>query len=76
MMLTSFEWVYSKHAGMWYSRVAAGNLIEKGQEIGAIGSLFGETLETITAPVTGCVLFLTINPSVQANGLLMGIGAE
>jgi len=76
MMLTSFEWVYSKHAGMWYSRVAAGNLIEKGQEIGAIGSLFGETLETIIAPVSGTVLFLTINPSVLENGLLMGIGAE
>ena len=75
-MLTAFEWVYSKHSGMWYSRVAAGDLIEKGQEIGAIGSLFGETLETIIAPVSGYVLFLTINPSVQEKGLLMGIGAE
>jgi hypothetical protein len=74
-VLTAFEWVYSKHAGMWYSRVAAGDLIEKGQEIGTVGDLFGDTLETVVAPVNGTVLFLTINPSVQANGLLMGIGA-
>jgi predicted deacylase len=75
-VLTAFEWVYAKNAGMWYSRVAAGDLIEKGQDIGAIGSLFGETLETVIAPVTGRVLFLTINPSVLENGLLMGIGVE
>jgi hypothetical protein len=74
-VLTAFEWVYSKHAGMWYSRVAAGDVIEKGQKIGTVGSLFGETLETVISPVTGTILFLTINPSVQENGLLMGIGA-
>jgi predicted deacylase len=75
-MLTAFEWVYAENAGMWYSRVAAGDVVQKGQEIGAIGSLFGDTLETVTAPVTGTVLFLTVNPSVQENGLLMGIGVE
>jgi predicted deacylase len=75
-VLTSFEWVYAKNAGMWYSRVVAGDAVEKGQEIGAIGSLFGDTLEAVLAPVTGRVLFLTINPSVLENGLLMGIGVE
>jgi predicted deacylase len=74
-VLTAFEWVYSKRAGMWYSRVAAGDVVQEGQEIGSIGSLFGETLETVVAPATGPVLFLTVNPSVQENGLLMGIGA-
>ena len=75
-VLTAFEWVYTKQAGMWYSRVAAGDLVQKGQEIGAIGCLFGDTLETVVAPVNGRVLFLTINPSVLENGLLMGIGVE
>jgi predicted deacylase len=74
-VLTAFEWVYSKRAGMWYSRVAAGDVVQEGQEIGSIGSLFGETLETVVASATGPVLFLTVNPSVQENGLLMGIGA-
>ena len=73
-VLTAFEWVYAKHAGMFYPAVAADDLIEAGQEIGTIGSLFGETLESVIAPVTGRVLFLTISPAVRSNGLLMGIG--
>src|SRR5919197_4098837 len=39
--LTSFEWLYSKHAGMWYPRAATGDLIHAGREIGTIGDLFG-----------------------------------
>lgn len=74
MVLTAFEWIYAKQGGMFYSRVAVGSLVEKGQELGTIGSLFGDVLETVTAPVTGVVLFLTINPAVLENGLLMGIG--
>jgi uncharacterized protein len=75
-VLTGFEWLYAKHAGMFYPRVAAGDFIEKGQEVGRVGSLFGDTLETVIAPASGRVLFLTINPSVAENGLLMGIGVE
>lgn len=74
-MLTKFEWLYAKHAGMWYPRVAAGDAVKKGKEIGTVGDLFGDTLEKIISPVNGVVLFLTINPSVLENGLLMGIGA-
>lgn len=75
-VLTGFEWLYAKHAGLFYPRVEAGDVIEKGQEVGTVGSLFGDTLETAIAPVSGRVLFLTINPSVAENGLLMGIGVE
>jgi predicted deacylase len=74
-MLTKFEWVYTKGAGMWYPKVAAGDEVKGGEEIGTVGDLFGETLEKIISPANGVVLFLTINPSVLENGLLMGIGA-
>jgi hypothetical protein len=30
----------------------------------------------VVAPATGRVLFLTINPSVAKDGVLMGIGVE
>jgi predicted deacylase len=73
-VLTKFEWLYTKNAGMWYPQVAAGDLVKKGEEIGTIENLFGDTLEKVTSPVSGIVLFLTINPSVQEKGLLMGIG--
>jgi uncharacterized protein len=75
-VLTAFEWLYTQHAGMFYPSVTVDDEVQAGQEIGAVGSLFGETLERIIAPVTGRVLFLTINPAVRANGLLMGIGVS
>jgi predicted deacylase len=74
-VLTKFEWVYTKSAGMWYPKVSPGDVVNKGEEIGKVGDLFGDTLEEIVSPVNGVVLFLTINPSVLENGLLMGIGA-
>jgi uncharacterized protein len=75
-ILTTFEWLYAKHEGMWYPKVAPGDLVKKAQEIGTVRDLFGDTLEKITSPVNGVILFLTINPSVLENGLLMGIGAK
>src|SRR5262245_2483663 len=75
-VLTRFEWLYTKHQGIWYSHVAAGDLVKQGQEIGTVGDLFGDILEKIVSPVNGVILFLTINPSVFENGLLMGIGAK
>ena len=44
-VLTKFEWLYTKHAGMWYPKIAAGDLVKKGHEIGTVGDLFGDTLE-------------------------------
>ena len=75
-VLTRFEWVYTKRAGMWYPKIAAGDAVKKGKQIGTVGDLFGDTLEKIVSPVDGVVLFLTINPSVLENGLLMGIGVK
>ena len=54
-MLTSFDWVYAEQAGMFYPQAEAGDLLEEGQVIGRVGSLFGETVETVTAPVAGRV---------------------
>ena len=73
-LLTKFEWVYTNSAGMWYPTVAPGDFVNERAKIGTVGDLFGDTLEEIISPVNGVVLFLTINPSVLENGLLMGIG--
>ena len=75
-VLTKFEWLYTKSAGMWYPKVAPGDAVREGEQIGTVGDLFGDTLEEIVSPVNGVVLFLTISPSVLENGLLMGIGVE
>jgi predicted deacylase len=75
-VLTKFEWVYTKSAGMWYPKVAPGDVVKESEQIGMVGDLFGDTLEKIISPVNGVILFLTINPSVLENGLLMGIGVD
>src|SRR5262245_48835983 len=75
-VLTKFEWVYTKSSGVWYPKVAAGDVVNEGEQIGTVGDLFGDTLEKILSPVNGVILFLTINPSVLEDGLLMGIGVE
>jgi predicted deacylase len=75
-VLTTFEWVYTKSAGVWYPKVAPGDVVKEGEEIGTVGDLFGDTLENLVSPVNGVILFLTINPSVLEGGLLMGIGVE
>jgi predicted deacylase len=74
--LTKFEWLYTKHDGIWYPKIGPGDLVKKGQEIGTVGDLFGDTLEKVISPANGVILFLTINPSVLEKGLLMGIGAK
>lgn len=73
-VLTKFEWVYTKSAGVWYPKVAPGNVVKECEQIGTVRDLFGDTVEEILSPVNGVILFLTINPSVLENGLLMGIG--
>ena len=75
-VLTKFDWLYTKSTGVWYPKVAQGDAVREGQQIGTVGDLFGDTLEEIASPVNGVVLFLTISPSVLENGLLMGIGVE
>lgn len=73
-LLTSFEWLYCQNPGMFYPTVGTNDEVQIGQVVGTIGSLFGDTLEEITSPVAGRVLFLTSSPAVIKNGLLMGIG--
>jgi predicted deacylase len=75
-VLTKFEWVYTKCTGVWYPKVAPGDFVNEGEQIGTVGDLFGDTVEKIISPVSGVILFLTINPSVLEGGLLMGIGVE
>jgi predicted deacylase len=73
-LLTKFEWLYTKHAGMWHPKILPGDAVKVGEQVGTVGDLFGNALEGINSPVNGVVLFLTINPSVLESGLLMGIG--
>ena len=56
-VLTKFEWLYTKSTGVWYPKVAQGDAVREGEQIGTVGDLFGDTLEEIVSPVNGVVLF-------------------
>lgn len=73
-ILSQFQWLYSVNAGMFYPSVEINEEVTEGQSVGRIGSLDGDTLETVTSTVSGRVLFITTSPAVLANGLLMGVG--
>lgn len=68
-------WLHSGAAGWWEPSVRPGERVTGGQPLGAITSLDGaETLETITAPAAGVIMFPTISPAVASDGLLLGLG--
>jgi hypothetical protein len=51
--------------------------VADGQVLGTVSTLDGaEVLQTITAPAAGVPMFITSSPAVEANGLLLGLGAS
>ena len=45
--------LYSEHGGIWRKRVEVGQRVKVGTVLGEIANLFGETLQTVTAPFDG-----------------------
>jgi predicted deacylase len=72
----SFVWLRSRYEGWWDARVRAGDEVTAGGLLGQIRNLWGDELEEIRAPCEGVVLFSTTSPAVEANGLLLGLGAD
>jgi predicted deacylase len=74
VVLSSFKWLYTPVEGLFYPTIAVGEDVSEGSIVGTVGTLTGEQIAEITAPVSGKVLFLTTSPAMQENGLLMGVG--
>jgi len=47
------ERLYAKWGGIWRQKVEAGQRVEKGDVLGEVVNLFGETLQTVRAPFDG-----------------------
>jgi uncharacterized protein len=75
--LQRFHWLRCRHAGWWEPAEQAGAVVIEGQILGTVSTIDGsETLETITAPSDGVLMFVTSSPAVPADGLLLGLGAR
>jgi predicted deacylase len=76
VMLSRFIWLRSERAGWWQPVVRPGEQVTGGQLLGTISTIDGaETLQAIRAPAAGTPMFITSSPAVEADGLLLGLGA-
>ena len=71
-----FVWLYSEPGGFWVAGVKTGDDVNRGDVVGEIRDLHGETLQQVRADDDGVVLFLTTSAAVKADGLLMGLGCD
>ena len=63
--------------GWWDAAVRAGDeVVAEGGLLGRVRNLWGDVLEEIRAPRDGVVLFSTTSPAVDADGILLGLGAD
>jgi uncharacterized protein len=69
-----FTWLRSPVEGMWYPSVDVGARVLKGQNIGRIGNLYGDTLVEFSAPHDGVILFITSAPAMPQDGLIIAVG--
>lgn len=70
-----FVWLRSTGAGWWDAALDAGAEVETGALLGTVSDLYGDTIEEIRAPKSGVLLFVTTSPTVEAEGLLLGLAA-
>ena len=71
-----FVWLRSAQAGWWDALVVSGDAVTEGAVVGRIRDLWGEVHDEIRAPCDGVVLFVTTSPAVDADGILLGLGAD
>ena len=71
--LGGWDWLRADVDGLFYPSVAIGDQVERGQRVGEIKDIFGETLRTYDAPVGGEVLFLVTSLAMNAGDPLMSI---
>ncbi len=73
--LTEFAWLRSEHQGLWYPYAKAGDKVEKGQLLGEVKDLLGDTVQPAISSIDGIILFSVSSLAINAGDPLMGIGA-
>jgi uncharacterized protein len=74
-LVERLQWLRAASSGWWQPAVHVGDTVAAGDHLGDVQDGFGDVTETITAPDAGVILCVTSSPAVQADGLLLGLGA-
>ena len=75
-LLGGWEWLRSEHDGLFYPTIQVGELVRKGQQLGRVADIFGETLQTAISPVDGEILFLVTSLAMNEGDPLMAIAFD
>lgn len=65
--------VWAEKGGVWRRKVEAGQRVNKGEELGTVCNLLGETIQTAYAPFDGVVSFLRVHYSVNSGDSLFWV---
>jgi predicted deacylase len=63
--------LYAKRGGLFYSDVPVGSVVSKGDLLGEIRNLQGESLQKVTAPTECVILCKRVNPAVDVGSFLL-----
>jgi predicted deacylase len=66
--------ISSEHDGLYFPSKKAGDAVRKGDQLGIITDLFGETLATINSPIDGLMMFSLATPPVSKGESIGTIG--
>lgn len=65
--------IWARKGGVWRKNVEAGQSVKKGETLGTVCNLLGETIQTAVAPYDGVVSFLRVHYSVNSGDSLLWI---
>jgi hypothetical protein len=74
-LLEEMVWMRSKHDGMFYPAVNVNDVVQKGQVLGRVTDYLGNTLEELSAPTNGTILFVVSTLAMNNDDPLLAIGA-
>ncbi len=74
-VMDQFVWLRSEHDGYYYPKPQVGDMVRKGQDLGRVADFRGNTLQAITAPLDGTVLFLVSSLAMNKGDPLLAVGA-
>lgn len=73
IMLEHWAWLCAENNGVFYPKIAVGEQVTVGQDLGRVADVFGHTLQSLEAPISGVVLFLVTSLAMNSGDPLLAI---